>query len=280
LRASRLSDDVRDSEERMSLAAEAANLGIWVWDVGRDEVWTTDKGRALFGFAPDARLDRAALISRVHPEDRAARDSAIMRALETKGEYSIEYRVLLPDGTLRWIGARGHCMNVGDAKGIRLLGVSMDVTAQKLAQDALRESEARFRTMANTAPVMIWMSGTDTYDDVGGLSSASFSTKVGSTLPAARWSRNLAMGGQRAFTAKTSTAVLKSMLTPLTHGNPSRWNIACDEVTANIAGFWILERRALPSMARSSGTSVRALTSPSAGRPKRKHDSTAKKSRT
>ena len=49
----------------------------------------------------------------------------------------------------------------GDAKGIRLLGVSMDVTAQKLAQDALRESEARFRNVANTAPMMIWMSGTD-----------------------------------------------------------------------------------------------------------------------
>ena len=160
-RASRLSDDLRDSEERMSLAAEAANLGMWVWDVGRDEVWMTDKVRALFGFAPDTRLDRAALIARVHPEDRVARDSAIRRALETKGEYSIEYRVVLPDGTLRWIGARGHCMNVGDNKGIRLLGISMDVTAQKLAQDALRESEARFRAMADTAPVMIWMSGTD-----------------------------------------------------------------------------------------------------------------------
>jgi two-component system, LuxR family, sensor kinase FixL len=160
-RASRLSDDLRDSEERMSLAAEAANLSMWVWDVARDEVWMTDKGRALLGLAPDIRLDRAALLARVHPEDRAARDSAIRHALKTKGEYSIEYRVVLPDGTLRWIGARGHCMNVGDNKGIRLLGVSMDVTAQKQAQDALRESEARFRTMANTAPVMIWMSGAD-----------------------------------------------------------------------------------------------------------------------
>jgi PAS domain S-box-containing protein len=160
-RLKRAERSLRDSGERMSLAAEAANLSMWVWDVGRDEIWMTDKRRALFGFAPDTRLDRAALISRVHPEDRAARDSAIRRALETLGEYDIEYRVLLPDGTLRWIGARGHCMNVGENKGIRLLGVSMDVTAQKQAQDALRESEARFRTVANTTPVMIWMSGPD-----------------------------------------------------------------------------------------------------------------------
>jgi two-component system, LuxR family, sensor kinase FixL len=161
LRAARLSDDLRDSEERMSLAAEAANLGMWVWDVVSNEVWMTDKGRALLGLTQNMRLDAAALISRVHPEDRPARAAAIKRALETQGEYSAEYRVLLPDGMLRWIGARGHCIHVGDPKGIRLLGVSMDVTGQKLSQDALRESEARFRSMANTAPVMIWMSGPD-----------------------------------------------------------------------------------------------------------------------
>jgi two-component system sensor kinase FixL len=157
----RVEGSLRDSEERMSVAAEAANLGMWVWDLARGEVWMTDKGRALFGLAPDALVDNAALISRVHPDDRAARAAALKRAIQTQGEYDMEYRVLLPDGRLRWIGARGHCMTVGDPKGIRLLGVSMDVTAQKQAQDALRESEARFRAMADTAPVMIWMSGTD-----------------------------------------------------------------------------------------------------------------------
>ncbi|MGA8655048.1 MAG: PAS domain S-box protein [Chthoniobacterales bacterium] len=158
---SKVEEALRGSEERMNLAAEAANLAMWEWDVSKDEIWMTDKGRALFGFGSDERLDNEALVARVHPEDRAARNAAITRALETRGEYATDYRVLLPDGTQRWIGARGHCTNVGDTKGVRLLGVSMDVTAQKAAQDALRESEARFRTMANTAPVMIWMAGTD-----------------------------------------------------------------------------------------------------------------------
>jgi PAS domain S-box-containing protein len=160
-RRKRAEESLRESEERMNLAAEAANLGMWVWDVVRDEAWMTDKGRTLYGIGPDERLDNATMTVRAHPEDRAARAGAIKRALDTQGEYATEYRVLLPDGTLRWIGARGHCIHVGDPKGLRLLGVSMDVTAQKLAQDALRESEARFRTMSDTAPVMIWMSGTD-----------------------------------------------------------------------------------------------------------------------
>jgi len=145
----------------MSLAAEAANMGMWVWDVARDEVWMTDKGRSLFGFGPGTRLDSATLISRVHPEDRAMRSAEMKCAIENGAEYTMEYRVLLPDGTLRWIGARGHCINVGDNEHTRLVGVSMDVTARKQAEDALRESEARFRAMADAAPVMIWMSGTD-----------------------------------------------------------------------------------------------------------------------
>ena len=151
---------LRQSEERMSLAAEAANLGVWIWDVDRNEVWTTDKGRTLLGFTPDERVDYPALTARVHPEDRESREAAIRWALYNGGEYTMEYRVLLPDGTLRWIGSRGHFIRGDRTKTNRLIGVWMDVTAQKKAREALRESEARFRATADTAPVMIWMSST------------------------------------------------------------------------------------------------------------------------
>ena len=160
-RRRRAEESLRESEERMNLAAEAANVGIWVWDVVRDKIWMTDNGRALLGIGPAARLDGAAMNERVHPADRAPRAAALKRALESQGEYAMEYRVLLPDGTLRWLGARGRCIHIREPQGIRLLGVSMDVTAQKLAQDVLRESEARFRALSDTAPIMIWMSGTD-----------------------------------------------------------------------------------------------------------------------
>jgi PAS domain S-box-containing protein len=131
-RRKRAEESLRDSEDRMSLAAEAANLGMWVWDVVKDEIWMTDKGRALFGIAPDTRLDYAALVARVHPEDRAARDAAIRRALETHGEYAMEHRVVLSDGQVRWIAGRGRA-DFGDGKPLRMRGVSRDCTAQKQA---------------------------------------------------------------------------------------------------------------------------------------------------
>ena len=141
-RLKRAEGSLRDSERRMSLAAEAANLSMWVWDVVRDEVWMTEKGRALFGLMPDKRLDYAALVAHVHPEDRAARDAAIRRALETQGEYAMEYRVLLPDGQVRWIAGRGRAEFEG-GKPLRMRGVSLDITERRQAElEAAQQRQA------------------------------------------------------------------------------------------------------------------------------------------
>ena len=134
LRAARLSRNLHESEQRMNLAAEAAKLGLWVWDVGKDEVWTTETGRTLFGFDPGQSLDYRAFAQRVHSEDRPNRDKILQQTIATRIPYSIEYRVELPDGTLRWIASRGRCVDGEDGKGTRLMGVLIDITAQKQAE--------------------------------------------------------------------------------------------------------------------------------------------------
>src|SRR5438034_11202430 len=90
--------------------------------------------RALFQFDSETRVNHAVLQDRVHPEDRLLGDSAVKAAIETQGEYEIEYRILLPDGTLRWIGARGRCVAGKNGKGPRLIGVSIDITPRKAAE--------------------------------------------------------------------------------------------------------------------------------------------------
>ena len=133
---------LHEFEERVVLAAEAAHLGVWEMDPSTNELWMSDSARTLFQFDSETRLDHAALQDRVHPEDRALRDSAVKRAIETGGGYEIEYRVLLPDGAQRWIGARARCVAGDNRKGARLIGVSIDITPRKLAEaEALRQRD-------------------------------------------------------------------------------------------------------------------------------------------
>jgi PAS domain S-box-containing protein len=133
---------LREFEERVVLAAKAAHLGVWELSIATNELWVSDSARALFQFDSETHLDHAAVQDRVHPEDRALRDSAIKRAIETEREYDIEYRILLPDGNLRWIGGRGRCLTGENGKGARLIGVSIDITPRKLAEaEALQHRE-------------------------------------------------------------------------------------------------------------------------------------------
>jgi len=131
---------LREFEERVVLAAEAAHLGVWEMDTATEELWMSDGARTLFQFDSETRLDHAAVQDRVHPEDRALRNSAVKGAIETRSQYEIEYRVLLPDGTLRWIASRGRC--VTGETGTRLIGVSIDITRRKIAEaEALQHRE-------------------------------------------------------------------------------------------------------------------------------------------
>jgi two-component system sensor kinase FixL len=133
---------LREFEERVVLAAQAAHLGVWEMDTTTYELWMSDGARALFQFDSETRLDYAAVQDRVHPEDRALRDFAVKGAIEKRSQYEIEFRVLLPDGTLRWIGSSGRCVTGENDTGSRLISVSIDITPRKVAEaEALRHRE-------------------------------------------------------------------------------------------------------------------------------------------
>ena len=147
----RSKEALRESASLMGLAAEAGKLAMWVWDVSGNDVWMTERGRSLFGLKPDARLDFAATFDRVHPEDRAAREGAIKQALETRGEYEVEYRVQEADDMTRWIQGRGRCVEPDGGAGPKLFGVSMDVTARKQAEASAAQKRAELEHVARVA---------------------------------------------------------------------------------------------------------------------------------
>jgi PAS domain S-box-containing protein len=127
--------NLRETQQRIELAASAAELGMWMWDIPRNEIWITDKGRVLFGFAPLEKLDFDRFRSTVHPEDREAVLRAVESSLRTGAEYTSEYRVILPDGRLRWIAGRGHVEFSGNGQPVRMRGASLDITKRKQAEE-------------------------------------------------------------------------------------------------------------------------------------------------
>jgi two-component system sensor kinase FixL len=151
-----------DSEARINLVTNAANLGLWLWNIRDDELWVTAKWRRLFGFAESEPLKFGRLLQVVHPEDRERIQQLVQHMLEHGGgEYESEYRITRPDGSTRWIAGYGGVELDQHGKPAFARGVSRDITRRKIAEEELRESEARFRTVADAAPVMIWMSGPD-----------------------------------------------------------------------------------------------------------------------
>jgi len=158
----RAEEALRESEANMSLAANAANLGLWVWNVpGGDERWVTEKWRQLFGFADSEPVTFDRFLEVVHPGDSERVKQVVQHILEHGGEYEVDYRITRPDGSIGWIASHGSVELEERGKPVLVRGVSRDVTKRKVAEEELRESEARFRTVADAAPVMIWMSSPD-----------------------------------------------------------------------------------------------------------------------
>jgi two-component system, LuxR family, sensor kinase FixL len=134
LRASQLVGELRESESRMTLAAEATKLGMWIRYPTRNEIWASDSCRALFGFAKSERVDIDRILQRLYPEDRETVRDIWARATVGQGAYETEYRVVLPDGQIRWIASRGRVEFNGSGMPALVRGVALDITERKQSE--------------------------------------------------------------------------------------------------------------------------------------------------
>ncbi|WP_310387953.1 sensor histidine kinase [Roseateles sp.] len=137
VRASELVAELRESEQRMTLAAEVANLGIWVRDLPRDEFWASPRLRELFGFDAAEPVDLERLLLKVHTDDREAVRQVLAQAMAGDGDYETEFRAVLPDGTLRWIATRGRVDFDTNNRAVRTRGACGDITPRRQAEDEM-----------------------------------------------------------------------------------------------------------------------------------------------
>jgi PAS domain S-box-containing protein len=134
LHAAQLGRELRESEERMTLASEAAGFGVWMWNIARNQIWGSERWLRLFGFAPEATVEFEHVIQRIHPDDRQVVERAVRRAVADRSDYAAEYQVVLPDNTQRWVAARGRVYPDTQGKPVLMMGATIDITARKQAE--------------------------------------------------------------------------------------------------------------------------------------------------
>src|SRR5207247_6240967 len=107
-RAARLAHELEVSDQRLNLAADSADLGLWEWDLSKDEIWVTPTRRAQLGFPVSGKITFEDLISRWHADDRDKVRQALRNAVESGKDYNEEFRRALGDGSVRWVASRGR----------------------------------------------------------------------------------------------------------------------------------------------------------------------------
>src|SRR5436190_5160150 len=129
----RVQEMLREREARISLAAESADLAFWVIYPERNTAWMSDKGRTMYGFDANLPLTRELICGRVHVDERAAVHAAFDQACASHGPFESSHRLVLPYGKTRWVIARGRCLTDEQGNLLDLIGVTIDVRAQKQA---------------------------------------------------------------------------------------------------------------------------------------------------
>ena len=142
----------RESDAGLRLTAEAASLGLWDRQIGGpEEIHASPEWRAIFGLPVRGLIRTEDVFRRIHPDDLPAVRDSIEQAVREGRNYDLEHRIVLPDGTVRWVTSRGRADRAAHGQGGRTRGVSMDITARKLAEAEVSRQRGELAHLSRVA---------------------------------------------------------------------------------------------------------------------------------
>ena len=151
-------DSSRRNEERLAMAMNAAQMGTWEWNIQDDTAKWSDETKRIFGFSPDdPEATNEEFYQLVHPDDRLFVEQAINRAVSEGTPYEAEFRIIHPDGSVRWVRGRGKVLLDDAGRPASMIGLNADITERKNAEAALLESNERNRAILRALPDMMFL---------------------------------------------------------------------------------------------------------------------------
>jgi two-component system, cell cycle sensor histidine kinase and response regulator CckA len=158
----RAEEGLRESRERLAAALAASGSGTFRWNIVSDALEWDDQLDRLFGLPPGTTPQSLEnFLAMVHPDDRAGVVGRCRKCKEQGADFAMEFRVVRPDGTVRWLDDRGQTSRGLDGRPDYMTGACVDITERKQADEALRTSVDEFRMLAESVPNIVWYTGPD-----------------------------------------------------------------------------------------------------------------------
>ena len=149
---------LRESEHRLRQVQEGAAIGSWAWDLESDQVQWSDEIYRMLQVSPDEPPTFLGFMDRIPPEDRERALGEAHQAIEARFPLVNEFRMIRGDGQVRWVQGRAQVFDKPGG-GQRMVGVVMDITDRKRTEQSLQDSEARFRSIFDTAAAGMALAG-------------------------------------------------------------------------------------------------------------------------
>jgi len=153
----RVEEDIRLLNERITTATRTSQVGIWEWDIIKNKLFWDDQMFALYSISRyDFENSVSTWFNSIHPDDRDYCNTELGLVLKGEKDFDIEFRLVWPDNTVRYIKAKGEVFKNSEGEPYKMLGVNIDITDQKLKDDKLKQKDREFRKMSANVPGLIF----------------------------------------------------------------------------------------------------------------------------